>query len=91
MMLIPCPWCGQRPDAEFAAGGEAHIVRPVDPAAAGDAAWGEYLYFRANVKGRHRERWYHVHGCRRWLNVERDTVTHEITAAYPMGEAPVSR
>ena len=86
MMRIPCPWCGERPDSEFAAGGEAHIVRP-DPNTTGAPQWGEYLYFRENLKGVQRERWYHAYGCRRWFNVVRDTVTHEITAAYPMGEA----
>jgi len=25
------------------------------------------------------ERWVHTAGCRRWFNVVRDTVTHEIT------------
>jgi len=87
MMLIPCPWCGPRPDAEFSAGGEAHITRPARPEAASDAEWGDYLYFRANVKGRQHERWYHAFGCRRWFNVERDTVTHDITSVYPMGAA----
>ena len=85
MLLIPCPWCGPRPDAEFSAGGEAHLERP-DPAGASDAQWGQYLYFRKNVKGAQRERWFHGHGCRRWFNVVRDTVTHEITACYAMGE-----
>ncbi|HYC47339.1 MAG TPA: sarcosine oxidase subunit delta [Burkholderiales bacterium] len=85
MLTIPCPWCGPRPDSEFAAGGEAHVVR-ADPNASTDIQWGEYLYFRENVKGPQRERWYHSHGCRRWFNVARDTVTHEITAVYPMGE-----
>lgn len=85
MLLIPCPWCGPRPDAEFSAGGEAHVVRPARPEAASDAEWGEYLYFRGNVKGCQRERWFHTFGCRRWFNTERDTVTHEITSVYPMG------
>jgi heterotetrameric sarcosine oxidase delta subunit len=87
VLRIPCPWCGPRPDAEFHPGGEAHLARP-DPVAATDVEWGDYLYFRKNVKGAQRERWYHAYGCRRWFNVARDTVTHEITAAYPMGEPP---
>ena len=86
MLLIPCPWCGPRGDAEFTAGGQAHIAR-ADPAVS-DQAWGEYQYFRNNVKGTHAERWFHAYGCRRWFNVVRDTVTHEITRAYPMGEGP---
>ena len=85
-MLIPCPWCGLRPDAEFSAGGEAHLVR-ADPDASTDEQWGRYLYFRANVKGAQRERWFHAYGCRRWFNIVRDTVTHEITDSYPMGES----
>ena len=89
MLTIPCPWCGPRPDSEFSAGGEAHIAR-ADPNTSTDAEWGQYLYFRDNVKGLQRERWYHAYGCRRWFNVARDTVTHEISAVYPMGEPPPS-
>ena len=43
---------------------------------------------RTNPKGAHHERWCHAHGCRRWFNVRRDTVSHAITAVYPMGEPP---
>ena len=46
MLLIPCPWCGPRPENEFRYGGEAHVVRPADPAALDDAAWAEFLYMR---------------------------------------------
>ena len=87
MLLIPCPWCGVRNDAEFTPGGEAHIARP-DPHRATDDEWGKYLYFRQNRKGLQLERWFHAHGCRRWFNVARDSVTHEITAAYKMGVLP---
>ncbi len=88
MLLIPCPYCGPRNDAEFAPGGEAHIERPVDPQAVSDQQWGEYLYFRKNQKGGQLERWFHAYGCRRWFNVARDSVTHEIKAVYKMGEPP---
>lgn len=83
MLLIPCPYCGPRNDAEFTPGGEAHIARP-DPAAS-DQQWGDYLYFRKNIKGPQFERWFHAHGCRRWFNVARDSVTHEVNAVYKMG------
>jgi sarcosine oxidase subunit delta len=86
MLLVPCPWCGPREDAEFRGGGEAHIVRP-GPGVT-DEAWGRYLYYRANVKGSQAERWFHAYGCRRWFNVLRDTVTHEVLAAYPIGAGP---
>ncbi|MBT6441870.1 MAG: sarcosine oxidase subunit delta [Alphaproteobacteria bacterium] len=86
MLLIPCPWCGARAEKEFKPGGEAGIVRPLDPDALDDAAWADYLFNRANPKGWHRERWIHALGCRRWFNVERHTATHEIRATWPMGE-----
>ena len=41
-----------------------------------------------NPKGVHFERWNHARGCRRWFNVARHTVTHEILAVYKMGEPP---
>jgi heterotetrameric sarcosine oxidase delta subunit len=86
MLLVPCPWCGPREDAEFRGGGEAHIVRPGPEAT--DDAWGQYLYYRANTKGAQSERWFHAYGCRRWFNVVRDTVTHDVLAAYPIGATP---
>ena len=53
MLLIHCPYCGERPENEFRYGGEAHIARPRDPAALDDAAWAEFLYMRTNPKGPH--------------------------------------
>ena len=85
MLLIICPWCGAREEGEFAPGGEGHIQRP-DPQNASDREWAEYMYYRTNPKGLHFERWSHALGCRRWFNVARDTVTHDIRAVYKMGE-----
>ena len=91
MLLIPCPYCGERHEAEFAPGGEAHIARPADPEALDDALWAEYLFMRANPKGVIAERWVHSAGCRRWFNLLRDTVSHKILTAYKIGEAPPRR
>ena len=88
MLLISCPWCGERDESEFSYGGEAHIARPENPDALSDAEWADYLFMRKNPKGRHMERWVHAHGCRRWFNVVRDTVTHKIAGSYKMGETP---
>ncbi len=85
MMSIECPWCGPRDETEFHYGGEAHIARPVDPDALTDEAWADYLFMRANPKGIHAERWMHAQGCRRWFNVLRHTVSHDVAAVYPMG------
>ena len=86
MLLIPCPWCGPRDESEFDCGGEAHLARPQEPSGLDDAAWAAYLFLRTNPKGLHRERWVHRYGCRRWFNVLRHTVTHQIIAVYKMGE-----
>jgi heterotetrameric sarcosine oxidase delta subunit len=88
MLSIACPWCGPRDETEFSCGGEAHIALPPDPDALDDAAWANHLFMRTNPKGQHRERWVHVHGCRRWFNVVRDTTTELIAAVYRIDEAP---
>jgi sarcosine oxidase subunit delta len=88
MMQIPCPWCGPRDEVEFSCGGESHIVRPANPAAVSDEQWADYLFMRTNPKGRYWEQWCHSHGCRRWFNVERDTVSYRISGAYHIGEQP---
>jgi sarcosine oxidase subunit delta len=86
MLLIPCPWCGEREETEFRCGGEAHIVRPKQPYDLSDDQWADYLFARSNPKGLQRERWCHVHGCGQWFNVQRDTVSDAILAVYRMGE-----
>jgi heterotetrameric sarcosine oxidase delta subunit len=88
MLLIPCPYCGPREESEFSYGGEAHIERPKQPEALSDEAWADYLFMVGNAKGVYLERWVHGHGCRRWFNAARDTLTDEILAVYEMGEKP---
>jgi sarcosine oxidase subunit delta len=86
MLLIDCPYCGKRPELEFSYAGEAHIARPKDPAALSDEEWAAYLYLRTNPKGTHAERWRHVHGCGRFFNAVRDTVSDFFVATYKVGE-----
>ena len=87
MLLIDCPYCGMaRPEIEFAYGGEAHIARPPDPSALSDEEWVNFLYFRSNPKGVLAERWRHAHGCGRFFNCLRDTLSDEILATYKAGE-----
>jgi sarcosine oxidase subunit delta len=73
--LITCPHCGTRPKEEFSIRGAA-LTRP-DPAA-GEDVWQAYVYVRDNPKGRYQEYWHHAGGCRRWLVVDRDNLTHEV-------------
>lgn len=86
MLLIPCPYCGDRPEIEFSYGGQAHIARPPVPAALDDEQWGSFLYGRDNIRGPHRERWHHSHGCARFFNILRDTRTDLILASYRVGD-----
>ena len=89
MLLIPCPYCGDRPEIEFRGGGEAHVARAADPASLSDEAWAEFLFYRTNPKGMMAERWNHAHGCQRWFNALRDTVSDRILESYRMGEKPI--
>ena len=87
MMLIHCPYCDEkRAEIEFAYAGEAHIARPADPSTYSDGEWERYLFIRANPKGRHNERWRHIHGCGRFFNAVRDTVTDKFETTYKAGE-----
>ena len=86
MLMIKCPWCGEREQIEFSAGGQAHIARPEDPSKLSDEEWGAYIYVRDNPKGVHYERWVHSHGCGKWFNAVRHTVTDVFWDVYKMGE-----
>ena len=87
--LITCPHCGVRPKEEFSIRGDATVVRPSPKAS--DDAWYAYVFVRDNKRGRIREHWHHAGGCRRFLVVERDNVTHDVfsvtDAAVVAGEA----
>ena len=76
MHRIDCPWCGVRDEAEFQYQGDASVTRP-KPDASEDAFF-DYVYTRDNPKGWHIEWWHHVGGCRQWVKVVRNTLTHEI-------------
>jgi sarcosine oxidase subunit delta len=87
MLLIECPYCGvERPELEFHCGGEAHIARPADPSSQTDEEWAEFLYMRTNTKGVYAERWRHIHGCGRFFNAVRDTVSDKFLKVYKNGE-----
>ena len=85
MLLIACPYCGERPEIEFAYGGQAHLARPKAPSELTDDEWADFLYRRDNVKGVHAERWRHVHGCGRFFNALRDTTSDQFLATYEIG------
>lgn len=76
MILLPCPWCGERDASEFRYVSEM-LPRP-DPETATTRQWRDYLYLRGNKRGWVTERWYHRAGCRRYLVLERDTSTDKV-------------
>jgi heterotetrameric sarcosine oxidase delta subunit len=77
MLRINCPHCGERDHSEFGYGGDATIKYPALDNR-DEEAWFRAVYLRRNPRGPHKELWQHVNGCREWLVVERDTLTHEI-------------
>lgn len=86
-MRIACPYCGERENGEFTYLGDAKPKRPAMVAldsgvgASGEQdAFYDYVYLRDNVAGTMSEYWYHGGGCRSWLVVERNTLTHEISS-----------
>ena len=86
MLLITCPYCGERDQSEFVYAGEAHIARPTESENMSDAEWAEFLFMRKNTKGIFAERWVHAAGCRRYFNALRNTATDKFIAVYKMGE-----
>lgn len=87
MLLIYCPYCKEeRPEIEFRHAGEAHIARPTDIKAISDEEFEGFFFIRSNPKGIAFERWRHVHGCGRFFNAVRDTVTDKIIMTYEAGK-----
>ena len=81
MIRINCPFCGERDHSEFSYGGDASVEYPALDASAEE--WLEAVFLRENIRGPQLETWQHTSGCRMWLIVERDTMTHEITMVKP--------
>lgn len=87
MLLIRCPYCEEeRPELEFRHAGEAHLARSGELATISDDDFEGYFFIRSNVKGTLYERWRHVHGCGRFFNAVRDSVTDKFFMTYKAGE-----
>ena len=78
MLYIFCPHCGLRSQNEFAYGGDGSVKRPTLDKEVSDKEWDNFVYNRKSPRGKHVELWHHISGCRQWIKVQRDTVTHEI-------------
>jgi sarcosine oxidase subunit delta len=87
MLLIYCPYCEEeRSELEFRNGGDAHIARPTNMADISDEEFEAYFFLRDNPKGVIFERWRHIHGCGRFFNAARDTVSDRFLTTYKAGE-----
>lgn len=87
MIRLPCPHCGRRNSNEFRYVGDVR-ERP-DGFETTEAEFRRYLYEHENPLGWVRERWFHTAGCRRFVCIERHTMTNECRAA-PSGTDAVA-
>jgi len=77
MLLVDCPHCGPRAQAEFVFDRALDAVLPLE--ATTDEAVAR-LYARENPRGWSWELWRHTAGCGAFLRLHRHTVTHQIQA-----------
>ena len=76
VIVLDCPNCGPRDASEFHYVGERR-ARP-DPNTTTPEQWRAFLYLRDNRAGWVSESWLHRAGCRRFLVIERHTVTNDV-------------
>ena len=87
MLKIHCPYCGKElPETEFHGEGEAHIERPANMADISDQEFEKFFFIRENQKGVIYERWRHLHGCGRFFNAVRHSVSDKFIKTYKAGE-----
>ena len=77
MIRINCPYCGEREHSEFTYGEDATRTTPDNDAPMEE--WNKFVHERDNPAGEHIEYWHHAFGCRAWLKVQRNTLTHDIS------------
>ena len=83
MLLIKCPWCGERDESEFDYGGRALDWPALD---AGRDAWHTALHLGNEDAPTVDELWYHGAGCERWIRLRRDLSTHEFVTRDPRAQ-----
>ncbi len=86
MLILDCPHCGPRNSSEFRHAGTSR-ERP-DATSVTAEKWRDYLYTQQNAAGWVRENWYHAMGCRRYIAIERDTVTNRTRPSDARGATP---
>jgi len=83
MQRIDCPWCGPRAQVEFEYLRDAEAVPVAGEFARPAAEQLRRIYLRSNHPGFHYEIWQHRAGCRQWIRVLRNNLSHEIADCEP--------
>ena len=89
-MRIACPFCGERELGEFTYLGDAEPQRPAATARR-KTRCSTTSICATTSPARCSEYWYHGGGCRAWLKVARNTLTHEITSVEPAAGAGAAK
>ena len=83
-MRLNCPLCGDRDLREFAYYGASVYADRPEPGATPEV-WDDYLHLRDNPAGETTDLWYHELGCSAWIEVQRNTISHAISATRLLG------
>jgi len=78
MLLINCPYCGERDQSEFSYGGRSANYPTLDSAASVEK-WHRAIHLHDSSQKLIREYWYHEYGCEQWIEILRDVDSHEMT------------
>lgn len=81
MKIMTCPLNGPRNITEFQCHGE--VRRQPNPQHAADKEWTDHIWMSTNTAGVVREWWCHT-PTNFWFQAERDTITDEILATFPV-------
>lgn len=84
MQLFKCPWCGPRAHIEFTYVRDQQSVSTRSDGSNPDLGQElDRIYLRSNHIGFHQEIWQHSAGCRGWLCITRNNLTHEVEDCLP--------
>ena len=82
MMQVNCPHCGPRAQVEFTYERTVDSVVPIEVTP--DEAM-KRLFTRENPRGVDDEIWRHTFGCRAWMILHRNRLTHAIENVRAVG------
>jgi len=74
VLLIPCPYCGERDESEFDYGGRTVDLPELN---ASSVEWHKALHLHEVDKNFIDEDWFHTVGCESWIRLKRNPDSHE--------------